>query len=254
MILTDKIKSDLLELTFKHSKIECCGVIVDFDGEIKVLQCDNRAKNPKNNFFIDRKELNEKIGNGTLLAYFHSHDDSSEPSLEDWAVATKLNLISIIINKLNKEIKIFNPDPNFIPSFENRPFIAGYLDCSTLVKDYYKKTLNIDLPTLNHPIKHLSWNEIKEKWNELQHYNKSDYLFLLNYYIDNGFHLIDKNSIKKHDIILCRATEIEAPVHCLIYLGNNILHHPSERKSCVEQYNSFYKKLTTHCLRHYSNF
>lgn len=253
MILTDKIQSDLRSLCLKHPKIECCGILVDFSGEIKVLQCNNRAKNPKKDFFIDRKELNEKIGDGKLLAYFHSQSDSAEPSIEDIAVANKLNLISIIINNTTKEIKVHYPDVNFIPSFENRPFIAGYLDCSTLVRDYYKKTLNIELPMIEHPIKHLSWSEIKEKWNDLQDYNKSNYLFLLEYFQNNGFVLIDKAQIKKHDIILCRAVEIEAPVHALIYLGNNILHHPSERKSCIEQYSPFYKKLTTHCLRHNSN-
>lgn len=246
-----QIRKDLIESTKRNFNIEVCGIIVDFDGDIKVIECNNHAQNKKEDFFIDRKELNEKIGNGKLLGYYHSHDGDAELSIQDLAVANKLNLIAIIINKANLEIKEFTPDPTYISAFHDRPFIAGYLDCSELVKDYYYKILNISLPTINHPIKNLSWSDIKEHWEELQCYNKPDYNYLLDYFLNNGFNLINKNDLQKHDIILCRAREIEAPVHCLIYLGNNnILHHPSERVSGFELYSNFYKKLTTHCLRH----
>lgn len=251
MTINESLKNDLIKSTKRRFRIEVCGIIVEKDNQLNVIECENQAQNKNDDFFIDRKELNEKIGTGKLIAYYHSHDGDTNQSPQDLAVSSKLNLTSVIINKQNFDIQVYEPDPNHIPSFYDRPFIAGYLDCSELIKDYYFKVLNVNLPRIDHPIKHLSWTEIKEKWEELQEYNKNDYNFLLDYFLNNNFYQIKQEELQLHDIILCRAREIECSVHAIIYLGNNnILHHPSERLSGIENYSNFYKKLTTNCLRY----
>jgi len=232
---------------------ETCGIII-FNTEFQkpeVCKCNNIAKDPYNFFLIDRKEINEFTKKGEIIGYFHAHTKDSNLSTEDIAVMTKLNIPCIIYNRFEDSLSQTNPDPEFIPGLEGRPFIAGFLDCSELVKDYFKKTLNISLSSMEHPIKFMSWSEIKEHWDELQEYNNKDYNFLADYFISNGFYEISRRELQKHDVILCRAKEIEAPVHVLIFLGNGrILHHPSERPSVIEQYNDFYGKLSVKFFRY----
>jgi len=246
--IVNAIKSDVI----KRRPIEACGLIIENNGYY-AIPCENTAQNPKDEFLIDRKEIKDKVGNGKIIGYYHSHESNGDlgASRPDMAVMAKIGLKSIIVDINTLEMKEWDKIDNFIPAFENRPFVAGYLDCSELVKDYYKKNFNIDIKSCDHPIKHMSWEEIKIKWNELQDFNKEDYLFFKNYFIENGFIEIDKKDLRQHDVILCRAKEISAPIHALVYIKKDfILHHPSGRYSLMEHYTNFYKKLSVFYLRH----
>ncbi len=233
--------SEAIREACKDSVYETCGIIISNNGVAEICKCTNIATDPLNFFLIDRKEINNFSAKGKIIAYYHVHLFGSELSTEDIAVMTKLNLPCIIYDSTHDSLHQENPDKDFIPPFEGRPFIAGHLDCSALVKDYYFNILNIKLPVLVHPVKSMSWTEIQENWSDLQIYNKEDY----------NFQEITKNELRKNDLILCRAKEIKAPVHCLIYLSNSkILHHPSERKSVIENYTDFYIKLSVNFLRY----
>ena len=78
------------------------------------------------------------------VAYYHSHESSSEFSDEDRIVSEAIKLPAILFNKSGGDFKIYRPNGNRIP-YDGRPFIVGYADCLILVKDYYKNQLNIDL-------------------------------------------------------------------------------------------------------------
>ncbi|RTK99173.1 MAG: hypothetical protein EKK57_10145 [Proteobacteria bacterium] len=241
--IKDQIIANCEEIDF----VEACGLLCKEGDVFFVVKADNIADNPFDNFIISNQFIEEIAKTKQIVGYYHSHNSgNAEPSIEDLAVISKLNLTCIIYDKLSKTITETNPPAEpFIPPYENRPFIAGILDCSELIRDYYYKSLNITLPKLDHPIKYMSWKEIREKWNKLQHYNKQDYNFYLDYFLNNGFREISKEELNKNDIILIRTREIKAPIHALIYMGNNnILHHQSDRLSRYEDYAPFYRKLS----------
>ncbi len=232
--------------------IEQCGLVLSDEAGITVEACENISSSPEKDFLISKKQIQEVAKDKEIIAYYHSHPDDNIPSVQDHIVSAKLKIPCLIHNNRNGEIsQTLPPDSSYIPNFTQRPFIPGFLDCSDLVKDYYEKALNILLPRLEHPIKYMSWPEIKQNWDSLQEYNKADYNFFLDYFLANGFGEIDKKNLRENDIILCRAEEIAAPIHALIYLGGDrILHHPSERESLIENYNRFYKKLSVKYLRY----
>ncbi|CAK0749934.1 conserved hypothetical protein [Gammaproteobacteria bacterium] len=232
--------------------IEECGLILSDGKDITVEKCENISNSPDKNFLISRKQINDIAQDKEIIGYYHSHPDDNQPSIQDYIVSAKLKIPCLIHNNQTGEISQTTlPDTNYIPNFEKRPFIAGYLDCSDLVKDYYEKALNIILPKLEHPIKYMSWEEIKANWDSLQEYNRADYNFFYDYFINCGFYPIQKKDLRPNDIILCRATEIAAPIHAMIFLGGErILHHPSERESLIENYNKFYQKLSVNYLRY----
>lgn len=250
-----ELKEQIINNCKKISMVEACGLIT-INRETKkifVIKGDNIANDPFNNFLLDRKFIELVSETNFIIGYYHSHySGSAEPSIQDQAVINKLKLKCVIWDNVSGAITETNPeDLEFIPPYVGRPFLAGILDCSELVKDYYKKSLNIILPTLSHPIKFMSWAEIQKNWDSLQSFNSAEYMFFLNYFLDNGFQEVAAKDLKANDIILCRAKEIAAPVHALIYLGDGkILHHPSQRDSILEYYSDFYKKLSVKYIRY----
>ena len=254
-ILNDEtIKKQIIDNCLAINFVEACGLIcLEKDNTITVVKAINTSLEPFSNFLISGTFIRKVLEEKEIIGYYHSHDSgSANPSIEDLAVINKLNLNCIIYDKKSKTITETRPSiQDFIPQYDGRPFIAGLLDCSELVRDYYMKALNIKLPKLNHPIKFQSWDEIKENWNSLQDYNKSDYLFFLNYFLDNGFYEIETENLIKNDIILLRTIEIKAPIHALIYMGNDkILHHPSNKLSEYNYYTNVYKRLTVKAVRY----
>mgnify|MGYP000555970737 CR=1 FL=1 len=244
--VTDKIK-DLCN----DSINENCGLILLSGKKILVEACRNVAKDPFNYFLISNKEISEKSKLGKIIAYYHSHLIGSEPSADDIFVLNKLNLPCIIYDLNSKSFNQINPNPDLRLDLIGRPFLPGYLDCSELVRDYYLERKNIILPKLDHPIKYMSWEQILEDWDNLQEMNDENYNFLENYFISNGFEETDGKPLKDGDIILCKAKEIKAPVHCMIYVyKDQVLHHPSQRRSILETYSNFYKRLSVKFIRH----
>lgn len=249
-----EIRQNIIDNCLSIKVIEACGLICkDSKGVISVVKAVNTSPDPFDNFLISGTFIRQISEEKDIIGYYHSHNSGdARPSIEDLAVINKLKKICVIYDNKSKQITETHPSiEEFIPPFDKRPFIAGVLDCSELVKDYYKKSLNIELPKLNHMIKFMSWDEIKEKWNSLQHFNQLEYNFFLDYFLSNGFQEINANNLQKNDIILCRSREIKAPIHALIYLGNDkILHHPSNRLSEYTYYDKFYKRLSVRFVRY----
>lgn len=149
----------------------------------------------------------------------------------------------LLMNKIKKPLvtigsskdmsEVFMPDRYFedLP-YEGRPFLHGFLDCYTLIRDYYRKELDIILPT--------NMQRNWEWWNEGS-----------NLYVDNaknyGFKQV--SDIKKYDILVMSLNS-SVPNHGAIYLGDNkILHHIGGRFSTIEDYTSTFKHTTSTVYR-----
>jgi cell wall-associated NlpC family hydrolase len=116
-----------------------------------------------------------------------------------------------------------------------RMWCHGVLDCYSLIRDWYRLERGIVLP---------DFTRSDEWWLKNQ-----------NLYVDNfraaGFtRIVDEDALQPGDVLLM---QIMAPVpnHGAVYLGDGIiLHHLHGRLSCREVWGGYYKKHTTHILRH----
>lgn len=140
----------------------------------------------------------------------------------------KLKLPFVTVGESKDFSEVFIPNQYFEnQKYEGRPFLHGLFDCYTLVRDYYRKTFNIMLPT-----------NIQRTWEW--------WLQGENLYLDNArnYGFVESSDIKPNDVLIMKLNS-DVPNHAAIYIGNNnILHHVCGRFSTAEEYNSFYKHNT----------
>jgi cell wall-associated NlpC family hydrolase len=112
----------------------------------------------------------------------------------------------------------------------------GSTDCFGICRSFFKDNFNIEITDYSRPT---DW------WDHG-----------LNLYMDNfyteGFRLIDipLREVRPADVFLI-SIRSNVPNHAAIALyENNILHHPYNRLSCVEQYKGVWRNYTVGILRH----
>ena len=126
--------------------------------------------------------------------------------------------------------KIYEPI-NINKNYIGRYFEIGKYDCYTLIKDFFKNELNIDISAL---INYTDFIQAQDVFNE----NLS-----LNFFEKKGFKIIEnKELLEKNDILILKNN---LGKHFAIYLGNNqILHQPTLSFSKIENYCNFYRRHT----------
>lgn len=243
MQLTLENKSQI-ELHAKSTlPYECCGLVLNINGNQIIKPCQNVASNPINSFVIDSNDL-QSVDLDNIIAFYHSHPKGSSFSLSDIYFAEKLKKNCVLYSE--GEFSIYEPNGMKIP-YVDRPFFVGYLDCFTLFKDYYERELNIHLPDANQKDRynHLNW----EKLAQSKEYENNTILY--DYCKENNFSEV--KDIKKHDVLLLKLPFTKTfPLHIGIMIEKDkILHHLFEFSS-IESYNHSYKRLTTNIFRHNS--
>ena len=242
--LDDNSKQDIILQSKQSYPKECCGLLVKIIHKIVVVPCNNISETPEKSFIIDNSEI-AKYRMDDIVGFYHSHKDSDEFSLADIAFSEKSNK-NCMFYCCDKDIfKEYEPKGMEIP-YVGRPFFAGYLDCLTLIRDYYRRELNIHLDDKKHPERgNFKSCQREEMWDKYQDWN-----ILENYLLSQNFIKVDK--IKKYDIVLMKAPNIKYPIHFAVYLDDNqILHHFSEFSE-ISTYSNAYKRFTTGIYRHKS--
>lgn len=223
---------------------ECCGLIVNDSYE----PCLNISAHD-NQFEIDPKDWVRCSRLGEIRAIVHSHPDgSTAPSIPDQIEMQHHGLPWIITN--GSECAIHAPK-DFAAPLLGRDYFHGFLDCYSLIKDYYQRELGINLGDY----------ERVDRWWESP---EADSLYLNNFKKE-GFSEVE--NIQKHDIILCRVGRTEHINHACIFIGsgdllseetpkvigdNLILHHPYNRQSLREVYGDQWRGRTSIIIRHKS--
>jgi cell wall-associated NlpC family hydrolase len=115
-----------------------------------------------------------------------------------------------IINLKNGNVKsmFFWGDQLPISDYIGRPFFMGVNDCYSLVRDYYRKELNITLPIW--PREYGFWKKGTKEFENV----------VINGLEEVGFKIVstDLNDLKTHDGLL---GQINSPIinHTAIYIG-----------------------------------
>ena len=233
IVLSEKVIEDIKEHARQENPRECCGLVIIVNKEQQYFKCTNIALS-FSEFIIDPKDYAAAEDTGEIICVVHSHpNNTSKESEADLVGCENSQLPWAILSYPQEHLNIIYPHGYEAPLL-GRPFCYGILDCYTLTRDYYRINFGIEL--FNYPR--------EDRW-----WERGLNMFLDNYEKE-GF--IRVSSVREHDLLLM---QIAAPVpnHAAMYVGGNkILHHPMDKLSCHSIYGGWYKKVTTHILRHRS--
>ncbi|MFA9487148.1 MULTISPECIES: C40 family peptidase [unclassified Moraxella] len=262
MRLTKTLKDQIHAHAKDDYPNECCGLIVQSvaDGTVDYVRLPNVAKDPLNHFEIDPQDYADFEYSFGILAIVHSHPNgTAEPSEidriqmtmhgKDWVICGCG--FDLVTGEWYSEIKRHKPTKEITPLL-GREYVHGYQDCYSLVRDYYKRELSIELP---------DFARTDDWWENPNHEPLYE-----NNFTKAGFDVIDDPAqLQKHDVILCRVGRTHHINHALVFIGNGklqsestpdcvgdclVLHHPHSALSKREIYGESWQKRTAMVVRH----
>lgn len=218
----EQIRSEALQ-AFPH---EAVWLITEKD----CYQVENTHEDPENFFDVSAEDVRDAQIEG-LLAVVHSHTNGQDyPSSADMQsqINTDVPWGIVTCDGVNSG-QIFwwgGNSAETLESLEDRTFRHGATDCYSLVRDYYRIKLNIELP------------EFPREWE----WWTTDGDLLRNGFEKAGFSVV-KGNPKPNDVWLASLANRDAKLnHCGILTDNDLtLHHPganipvsSSRKATIE--------------------
>lgn len=232
--LSEDLKQAIMAHALAESPRECCGVLVDVDGELEYVGCRNMADHPLQQFAIHHQDYAKAEERGEIVAIVHSHPFASvEPSEADRTACEASGMPWIIVNPQTEAMHQFAPEGHEAPLI-GRTFVYGVHDCYSVIRDHYKRELGIALPDVDR--EEFGW------WKNGK-----------NLYVEQfervGF--VDVHDApRKHD---CFLMQVQSNVsnHAAVYLGDNlILHHLVNQLSRRDIYGGYWMQHTSHVLRY----
>lgn len=221
-------QSKLRDHLFWDYPREACGLLVEVDGKAIYKPCRNIALEEEH-FVLHPEDFATAEDSGRVLMILHTHPfGNSEPSMADRVGCEKTNLPWGIMDRSGRYTEI-NPSGYKAPLI-GRHFSYGVLDCFTLVRDYYKEKLGIELPDA--PREGHWWKRGETKFDR---------------FLDAGF--IYVSMPEPNDVVVMRCFS-KVPNHLGIYVGDGkMLHHPHDGLSCETTYRHEWQRVTAGFLR-----
>lgn len=229
MIINNNIKKEIEDFALANKPDEVCGFVLSNNGEYSVFKCQNISYSKKNHCILNPFDYIRASKLGKIVAHFHSQEDKNA-SLLDNINAFNHQIHSIIYSWKFKKFSLIEPT---LEPYLNKDYESGVSDCYSLVRDYFKKELNIQLN---------DYNRNEEWWNE------NPNLIVDNFKKELGIE-VNIQDIKKNDLIVFNIFGVSR--HFAIYLGGDfILHHPRNEKSVINELNDKLKKRVSLVIRH----
>jgi len=228
---------------------ESCGVVV----RGRYIPCRNEAGSPAEQFVINRDDYRNALMTGEVEAIIHSHPDASPQASDVDRASCEHTYVPwgiVGIRKLDDEFKIATSwiQPcGYEASLIGRQYVWGVFDCLSVVLDYYKRELSIDLGEFERP---------GEDW----HKNTDD--IYTRELTKKGFSVITGGP-HQGDIVLMQIRS-KVPNHAAIFLENgilatepehypapmSILHHLQAKSSRRDIYGGYWAEKTVSIWRH----
>lgn len=212
---------------------EACGLVLVRKGKEVYLPCRNIGVG-SDNFVLHPQDYADADAQGDIVAVFHSHPNlPPTPSQADRVACESSGLVWHIVGIPTEQWQTIKPS-GYVAPLIGRQWSHGVLDCYAIVRDWYAQERSIALPDFE---RHDEW------WLKGQ-----------NLYVENfdkaGFRVINENDLKTGDLFIMQIMS-PVPNHAAVYLGDDvILHHIQGRLSTREVYGGYWRKHTTHILRH----
>lgn len=216
---------------------ECCGLVVVVKGRKRYWPCKNLATTPTENFKIDPADLVAAEDAGEVVAIYHSHPDGSNRLSQADRVSMEgtgleWSVIAVGEDSQLSDIATYTPD-GYVAPLVGRAWSHGTLDCYSLVRDFYKQELNIELMDIAR----------EDNW-----WKNGENLYSENY-ATAGFSEV-RGPLKHGDLIVMQL-DANVPNHGAVYLeGGMILQHVARRLSSRDVYGDYFREVTVLRLRH----
>lgn len=233
--MSDAILEQITAHAERAFPLEACGLILRDAGGVRVMECENISHEPEQSFLVDPVIQAQNIGR--ILAVYHSHPNRSAAlSQADIASAERCNLPFLVVSVPEFEICSYVPRGVPLSDYQGREFVYGVMDCLSLVTDYYRHELGIDLG--DPPRLTFGW------WEETENYHA-----FINGFLERGFQRVESPQL--HDVVIMLLAGV-CPHHAAIYRGDNvILHHATpSAPSREEMFGQYWRSRTICYLRH----
>ncbi|HXF66199.1 MAG TPA: C40 family peptidase [Burkholderiales bacterium] len=233
MIALDALVPEVMAHAARDRPRECCGLAVVRRGRLRYWPCRNIAG--ESEFALHPEDQAAAEDAGEVVAICHSHVYlPPEPSEADRVMCGRTRLPWLIVSWPTGAHRVIEPD-GYLPPLVGRPFVHGVLDCYALVRDYYA---GIGIGLRDYPR--------EDDW-----WLKGANLYL-DHFAAEGFVEIDQYDMRPHDALLMQIAS-PVPNHAgVIDRDGHLLHHCHGRLSSRDVYGGYWRKVTTHVLRHRS--
>lgn len=241
--MKDEIKKQIKAHALEDPSVECCGMLYinKETKRLELLKSPNLSRNKKTMFELSASHYLKAATLGSLVAVYHSHPEGEVFSEFD-ILNSETNKIKYILYCVKSGLfKEYVPN-GYANPYYGRDFSLGENDCFTLLREFYKKELNI---------------EVKNYYRDANWFidNPDTYQ---KYYANEGFVMVsdtpaslELSVLRKFDIILMKVLGKIYPTHAAMYYEDGlVLHHQRDCYSRIEEYNETFRNRATHIIRH----
>jgi len=243
-MLSNSIKETIKKHALKEMPKECCGVLVEGEGEVVAFPCRNVSEKPEKHFSILPTDYLKASNEGRVKAIYHSHNSTNDKfSPNDILNSKGHDLPFVLYCSLKDSFSTFDPKKSKTFLYD-RIFKIGETDCYTVVKEYYKD-LGIELSDKPLSRTDHTWHQQNPRLiQELFDLNKNNPNLPI-------MELPASTKLKKHDVLVFEFIKGAGPNHVAVYLGNDeIMHHPRNKYLCIQPLNKTLIKTISKIYRH----
>ena len=224
-----KWKNDALIHAQAEDPKESVGVLLNIRGKERYYPCRNLSMTSYQCFILDPEDYIAASNVGEIIAIIHSHPTTSPiPSQADKISCENSNLPWHIVNPKTEQWGYCEPCGYQAPIL-GRQWVWGITDCWSLVRDWYKEEKNIILRDWERP------------------FTPEDFLkdpMFEKCALSTGFReLRNDEKLENGDVILMSILG-NGLNHVAIFLDGDVLHHLTDRLSCIEPYSQWLLKCT----------
>ena len=208
---------------------EAVGLLLNIRGKERYYPCRNLSMTSHQCFILDPEDYVKADAKGDIVAIFHSHPITPPtPSQADKISCEDSNLPWYIVNPKTEQWSYTEPCGYKAPIL-GRPWVWGITDCWSLVVDWYKREKNVELLDYKRPStpEEFIKNPVFEK-----------------YLPSRGFKLLQPNEQLMNGDVLAMSILGNGLNHVAIFLNGDVLHHLTDRLSCIEPYSEWLQKCT----------
>ena len=224
-----KWKNDALIHAQAEDPKESVGVLLNIRGKERYYPCRNLSMTSYQCFILDPEDYIAASNVGEIIAIIHSHPTTSPiPSQADKISCENSNLPWHIVNPKTEQWGYCEPCGYQAPIL-GRQWVWGITDCWSLVRDWYKEEKNIILRDWERPL-------TPEDFLKDPMFEKCA--------LSTGFReLRNDEKLENGDVILMSILG-NGLNHVAIFLDGDVLHHLTDRLSCIEPYSQWLLKCT----------
>tara|TARA_Y100000004_G_scaffold59041_1_gene65678 strand:+ start:18316 stop:19032 length:717 start_codon:yes stop_codon:yes gene_type:complete len=231
-------KKEALVHAKKETPNESVGLLVNIKGKEKYIPCRNLSLTSHQCFILDPEDYVRASNLGDIVACIHSHPKTPPlPSQADKVSCENSGIVWHIVNPDTEEWAYLEPT-GYKPPLLGRHWVWGITDCYSLVRDWYKENRNIELKDWERPLtpeeflddpmfERCAWRTGFRKLRPEEKLENGDLLFMS--ILGNGLN------------------------HVAIFLDGDVLHHLTDRLSCIEPYSEWLLKCTGGRYRYAKN-